>query len=106
MSHHIVERRSICFVLDTNFERFHQFEQCKKFVADTFDLLGDEDYFGLCMVSDDTVEATVNVPLDVKKKASAIKKSCLEELLYSEELHHEVKLERNYMKAPLIDAIE
>lgn len=47
LSHHLVHHRSICFVLDSDFEHIKQHQLCKELIVDTFTELDDEDFFGL-----------------------------------------------------------
>ena len=47
LSHHILSKRSIYFVLDCQFEQYKWFETCRHFIIDTFAELHDEDHFGL-----------------------------------------------------------
>ena len=47
LSHHLLSKRSIYFVLDCQFEQYKWFEKCRHFILATFAELHDEDYFGL-----------------------------------------------------------
>ena len=46
MSHHYVLRRSICFIVDTEYSGIFYHEKANKYVKQVFESLDDEDYFG------------------------------------------------------------
>jgi len=46
LSHHYVLRRSICFIVDTEFSGIFYHDKANKYVKQVFESLHNEDYFG------------------------------------------------------------
>ena len=82
LSHHVVDRRSICFVLDTYFEHYKQQQLCKELIIESFRDLQSEDYFGLYLRQEHAYqEESLDIPLEEKGFNIAIKEKILEQLL-------------------------
>ena len=107
LSHHVVEQRSICFVLDTYFEHYKHQQLCKELIIETFRELDDEDFYGLSMRQDKNLadeDASLDIPLEQKGSNTAIKELILNKLL-SQENAHPKKQRSCYMKQNIISAL-
>ena len=76
LSHHILSKRSIYFVLDCYFEQYKWFERCRNFIIDTFNELHNEDYFGLLSLQDGSL---YNIDLEVVGANRSMKRTVLSE---------------------------
>ena len=52
LSHFFVQKQSVYFILDAQFEHFWQYDKCINFICQTFASLNDEDCFGLHNLGD------------------------------------------------------
>lgn len=84
LSHHLVNQRSICFVLDSDFEHIKQHQLCKELIAETYYELDDDDFFGLMIYQKLRNQASLDINLEEKGKNLSIKSQMLHKLLNQE----------------------
>ena len=103
--HHVVNHRSICFVLDSYFEHYKQHQLCKELIMETFRELDDEDFFGLSVRYESTSsDENLDILLEEKAKNVSVKYQLLEKLLNLENVHPR-RQGNSYMKQCLGQAL-
>ena len=78
LSHYYIQRRSVVFIVDTQFDSFFFRDRVMKYVNDYFsDELDDKDYFGFISLDEATRAGHDEIILDKRSASDKIKKNLL-----------------------------